>query len=311
MIHTALTNENQNTPSTLLVIDDCIANIKLLQAFLKPEYRILFATNGEEGIRMAAEHHPHLILLDLEMPGIDGFEVCRLLRSNPATSECSVVVVTAHGDSQHEVAALEAGAVDFIPRPLVAPVVRARVRTHVTLRRQTELLLSLVREDGLTGLFNRRCFDETLNTEWERHKRARMPLALAMLDIDHFKAYNDTNGHLQGDCCLKAVALALKRSSRRAGELTARYGGEEFGIVLLNTDGGAAAQFGDYICQQVRSLQLPHPTSPHGVVTVSVGMASLIPQEGVKVEELLNRADAALYRAKSAGRNRSDADIGT
>jgi len=289
----------------ILIIDDSVANIRLLGSLLKDKGEILFATSGEAGIEIARQQPPQLILLDVEMPSVDGYEVCRRLKADPATSDCAIMFVTSHRSAEHEVAALEAGAVDFISKPLNPPVVRARVQTQLTVKQQAEQLQQQVNRDGLTGLYNRRYFDGRLEAEWRRHQRMSAPLGLIMIDIDHFKAYNDGYGHLEGDACLQRISEVLKVGTRRSGEVVARFGGEEFVVILPNISLDEAEKYGGWICDQVRSLELPHKFSNTAdIVTISVGVASCVPDPCRAPIALIEQADQALYRAKAAGRNR-------
>ncbi|MCG2586325.1 diguanylate cyclase domain-containing protein [Massilia sp. TS11] len=291
-------------PALILIIDDDADAIRLLSGMIADQAEILFATSGEAGIQLARARRPQLILLDLQLGGIDGFEVCRRLRQDPDTSDCSIVFVTADSSPDAEVRGLEAGAVDFITKPLNPPVVQARVRTHLNLQRTAMLQAQLANQDGLTGLFNRRYVDQMLEREFQRHKRQQLPLAVAFVDIDHFKAYNDHYGHPQGDQCLREVAATLAASTRRPGEFVGRFGGEEFVAVLPYTGPADAQKYGERLCEQVRARALPHalaPTAP--IVTVSVGVAALVPQPGQRAEDLLALADRAMYRIKQEGRN--------
>jgi diguanylate cyclase (GGDEF)-like protein len=291
--------------STILIIDDNADTIRLLSAMVRGQARVLFATNGAAGIEIARLQRPQLILLDVEMAGMDGFAVCDVIRRDPALRSSAIIFVTAQSSPEAEIACLDAGAVDFIPKPLNAAVVQARVRTHLRLQAALATLDGLAHQDGLTGLFNRRHFDSQLATEFARHRRHRMPLGLALIDVDHFKLYNDQYGHQQGDACLTAVAGAIREGARRPGELAARYGGEEFVVLLPNTRREELLTYGDWLCSRVAMLDLPHPTAPTAqVVTISAGLCSVVPGEGDTAEALLHTADMALYEAKAAGRNR-------
>ncbi|MFC5697998.1 diguanylate cyclase domain-containing protein [Pseudomonas sp. GCM10022186] len=290
----------------ILIIDDSADTIRLLSGMLKDQGQILFATSGEMGIELAQSRQPALILLDVEMTGMNGYEVCAALKADPATRDCAIIIVTAHTGMGSEIRALEAGAVDFITKPFNPPVVRARVQTHLRLQQQTSMMRQLANRDGLTGLYNRRCFDEVLTQEFERHRRQHLPLALALIDIDHFKAYNDHYGHPQGDVCLQRVATAIDTVARRPGELVARYGGEEFVIILPHSDAHGARKYGEQLCEVVRNLQLAHQASETAaMVTISVGVASLVPTVESTTLQLIALADQALYQAKVAGRNRA------
>lgn len=294
-----------DAPDLILIIDDSVDAILLLSDMLEGQGNILFATNGQAGIDLAKQRHPRLILLDVDMPGMNGYEVCRRLKADSDTQDCAIIFVTGNSSMESEVAALNAGAVDFITKPLNPPVVRARVRTHLNLQRNTQALAQLASRDGLTRLFNRRYFDEQLTRELERHKRQRLPLGLAMIDIDHFKAYNDGYGHQQGDTCLIQVAKALCVGTRRPGEVIARYGGEEFVVILPYTSPDDAHKYGNWICELVRNLNIVHGFSTTSdVVTASVGVTSAIPNDKISVDDLIRFADQALYQAKSGGRNR-------
>lgn len=298
-----------NSPSErprILVVDDQPANIQTLYQVLKGDYDVSMATDGVQALAQCQRRAPDLVLLDVVMPGIDGFEVCKRLKSDPALRDIPVIFVTARDSAEDETLGLEVGAVDFIAKPISPPVVRARVRTHVALKRQTDLLRSLAFNDGLTGVANRRWFDERLQVEWLRCRRNRMPLALILLDLDHFKAYNDHYGHQAGDDCLRAVAAAMKARLGRPADLLARYGGEEFVCLLPETPLDGALAKADDLGRAVQELAIAHAaaaTAP--VVTISRGVAAMLPEQGHEPAELLQRADAMLYAAKHAGRNRS------
>jgi diguanylate cyclase (GGDEF)-like protein len=290
--------------STILIIDDSPDIIRLLGAMLKDQGQILSATTGAAGIHLACQRQPDLILLDVEMPNMNGYEVCRALKSDPATQRCAIIFVTAHHSAESEIAALEAGAVDFITKPLNQPVVRARVQTHLRLQLHSETLSKLANKDGLTGLFNRRYFDEQLEKEFQRHKRQKLPLGIVFIDIDYFKRYNDSYGHLQGDICLQSVAKAIDTSTRRPDEIVARYGGEEFIVILPYTAPSDAHSYGNWICRRVQELGIEHAQSSVATtVTISAGATSMIPGSTETVQDLITAADEALYQAKAAGRN--------
>jgi diguanylate cyclase (GGDEF)-like protein len=291
--------------SRILIIDDNAASIRLLSGMLKDFGRIFFATSGKAGIEMAREQQPHLILLDVEMPVLNGYEVCRLLKQDPETERASIIIVTGHSGMESEIQALEAGAVDFITKPLNHPVVRARVQSQLKLQHQATALQRLANKDGLTGLFNRRYFDQLIEMEFLRHRRQNMSLGLALLDVDHFKAFNDGYGHLEGDACLKKITETLEAGLKRPGEVVARFGGEEFVVLFPHTTLDDVSKNGDWLCQTVRELKYPHQFSPgEHVVTISVGVSALVPNEVNSVRDLIDSADKALCQAKSEGRNR-------
>ncbi|MBK5971268.1 MULTISPECIES: diguanylate cyclase domain-containing protein [Thiorhodovibrio] len=290
--------------ASVLIVDDVPANIQLLAEALKSDYRLRIANHGAKALEIVnSETPPDLILLDIMMPGIDGYEVCQKIKENPRTSNIPIIFVTAKSDVDDEAYGLNLGAVDYIPKPFHFPVVRARVKTHVNLKLKTDLLENLALIDGLTFIPNRRRFDQLLIQEWDRARRESQSLALAMIDVDHFKAYNDHYGHGAGDDCLRKLAGALKRSLQRPGDVVARYGGEEFVLLLPNTDESGACATAKRASDAVSEMKLPHErsgTADH--VTISIGIAATHPQNGGQ-EALLKAADDALYDAKGAGRN--------
>jgi len=290
----------------LLVVDDQPINIQALYRIFAPDHRVLMATDGVKALALCRTDPPDLLLLDVVMPGMDGHEVCMRLQADEATRNIPVIFVTSHTDAQEETRGLELGAVDFIAKPVNPAVVRARVRTHLTLKAQSDLLRRMVFLDGLTGVANRRCFDERLGTEWRRATRAGLPLSLLMVDVDHFKRFNDRYGHQAGDECLRQVAQAIQGGLLRPGDLAARYGGEEFACILPATDFDGALALGVGIEQRVRGLEIGHADSDvAGAVTISIGVATRLPGPEGEPEGLLALADAQLYRAKHGGRGRA------
>ena len=293
-------------PPRLLLVDDQPANIHALhQVFVDSGCRLLMATQGEHALALCRESRPDLVLLDMCMPGLDGIEVCARLKAEPATRDIPVIFITALQDEINETRALDAGAVDFIAKPFNPRVVRARVRMHLTLKAQADQLRRQALVDGLTGVYNRRHFDEQLTLEWRRAQREGSTLSLLVADIDHFKAFNDRFGHQAGDDCLRRVAQQLQAGLRRPGDLVARWGGEEFACILPRTEAAGARHMARLLEASVRALALAHPDSPCGVVTMSLGVATARPQLVDDAEALFARADAQLYRAKSEGRARA------
>lgn len=315
----------------LLLADDDSHSLRLLHAILVNEAQIFIATSGEEALRQVERHRPDLVLLDVDMPGLGGHGACSALKADPETADIPVIFVTAHADTDSETRALALGAVDFIHKPINPPVVVARVRTHLALKRKTDELRRLTAQDALTGIANRRAFDEALDREWRRTMRSRSPLSLFMVDIDHFKRYNDTYGHPAGDACLRQVAQALAGGVRRASDVVARYGGEEFALILPDTGAADAQAVAEQLCHRVRDLAIPHADSPVAPqVTLSIGVASLFTpcmdkawpstpcQQCFMFQScqaapgnLVALADQALYAAKHEGRNRVACLAGT
>ncbi|QGM45319.1 diguanylate cyclase [Methylocystis heyeri] len=288
----------------ILIVDDQPINIQLMYDAIRELGEVFFATSGEQALAFCAKTPPDLVLLDVEMPGMDGYEVCRRLKEVPELAQIPVIFVTARGGVEDEVRALEAGGVDFITKPVNLAVARARVKTHLALKAQSDFLRNLASMDGLTGIANRRQFDRLMPLEWRYCQRHNFSLGVLMIDVDHFKLYNDRLGHQSGDACLQSVAATITKHLRRPHDLAARYGGEEFICLMPETDSDGAEARAEEIRAAVERLGLPHPASETApVVTVSVGAASASPGEDVSCTDLTLRADQALYAAKAAGRN--------
>ena len=293
-------------PARILVVDDQPANIHVLNNVLQAQHRIFVATSGLQALRQAQTVKPDLILLDVVMPGMDGYEVCRQLKQDETTRHIPVIFVTGRDEVEDEVQGLACGAVDFITKPVSPPILQARVQTHLALKRQSDLLHSWVYLDGLTGMANRRHFNERLDVEGRRCARALEPLSVVILDVDHFKRFNDFYGHQSGDACLVRVAGALRDCLKRPADMVARYGGEEFVGLLPGSDSAGALQVGQRLVEAVRELAIPHANSPTGAqVTASAGVATLVPRSSMSMEQLVARADQWLYQAKDAGRDRA------
>jgi diguanylate cyclase (GGDEF)-like protein len=291
----------------LLIVDDQAINIHVLHQIFSNDYEVFIASSGAEALDFCQKQQPDLILLDVVMPLMDGYEVCRLLKADSLTRNIPVIFVTAKNSAEEEEEGLEAGAVDFITRSTSPNVIRARVKTHITLKQQTDKLRALALIDGLTGVANRRQFDHVLTAEWRRCSRAQKPLSLIMIDIDFFKRYNDTYGHQAGDACLQQVAMSLKNCVTRSYDLVARYGGEEFVCLMPETSLEGAESIMQTLNNAVTSLAIPHAATDvlsdsHHIVTISMGLASITPNPESSLEELIFAADRMLYAAKQAGR---------
>jgi diguanylate cyclase (GGDEF)-like protein len=298
--------EQPNRWPRLLVVDDQPINIQALYQVFSPDHQVFMATSGPQALQVCRDKQPDLVLLDVVMPGMDGYEVCAQLKADSALRDIPVIFVTAHNDEAAETHGLDVGAVDFISKPINPRVVRARVKTHVTLKQQSDLMRQMVFIDGLTGVFNRRYFDERLASEWRRAQRNKSPLSLIMIDVDFFKRYNDRYGHQAGDDCLRQVAAALRAQLKRPGDIVARYGGEEFACLLTETDLPGTVEVARKLEQAVRDLRIAHAVSDVAeVVTTSLGAATRYPDMPSDWASLLALADEQLYAAKSSGRGRA------
>jgi diguanylate cyclase (GGDEF)-like protein len=292
-------------PQKVLVADDDAINRDVLCELLQPEYTVLLAKNGAQAVERATRHVPDLILLDVMMPDMSGFEVLRRLRATPQTEHVSIIFISGLDRPEDEAAGLKMGASDYIAKPFNATVVLARVALHLQLVRQRRLLEHLAHVDGLTELANRRRFDDIYDLEWQRARRSGQPLSLALLDIDSFKQFNDLYGHPAGDRALRAVARVAGTHMRRPADLAARYGGEELVLLMPETGAGQALQIAQALREAVAELMIAHAGSATAsCLTVSVGGATLDPAEPENSAALFEAADVQLYRAKQGGRNR-------
>ncbi|MFC1750004.1 diguanylate cyclase domain-containing protein [Pseudomonadota bacterium] len=289
----------------LLIVDDVPVNIEVLAGLLEqPMYQILKAGSGQEAINITREQQPDLILLDVSMPEMDGYQVCSQLKHDPLTRDIPIIFVTANVDEDSETQGLEMGAVDYITKPIRPAILQARVRTHLELKRQRDVLALKCDLDALTTIANRRLFDETLYKEWARAQRDGHSIALIMADVDYFKSLNDEHGHLVGDECLKQIASALDFATERPTDLAARYGGDEFACVLPNTDIEGAVSVAEKIRQSIIALEITFMVSHiKKRLTMSLGVACITPSKENSYKTLIDSADKALYSAKKKGRN--------
>lgn len=290
---------------TILIVDDVPANIKILGASLNPNYKIRLATDGRKALKIASSNPlPDLILLDIVMPDMNGYEVCTILKSDDRTKNIPIIFITSKDNEEDETRGLELGAVDYIIKPFIPAIVEARVKTHLELKRHRDMLESLSTLDGLTGIHNRRSFEERVNHEWKRAVRDRNIMSLIMIDIDNFKSFNDTYGHLEGDDILRMVSRSLASCIRRPADYIARYGGEEFVCILPNTDMPGSYHVAEQMRMAVESLGIPHVASPVSkYVTASLGTASVSPTVNLEPVLLLDAADKCLYQAKNQNKN--------
>ena len=295
--------EKTSEKALILIVDDSPVNLQTLAACVKDNYHIKVAMNGEQCLQIAqSTPQPDLILLDVEMPDMDGYEVCQRLKASPETASIPVIFVTGLQEDKDEELGLELGAVDYITKPIRPAIVAARVNTHITLKLQRDELNNLAFYDQLTGLYNRHFLFDIATKKVARALRHKDDLWLMMIDIDHFKAVNDTYGHPMGDLILKEVAQRLN-SENRTEDIVARFGGEEFVVILDPCSKADALKKAQQFLSNVAKL------SVNGVsVTISIGLAQLT-AEDAEFSRLLKRADDALYHAKKNGRNRIERAI--
>jgi diguanylate cyclase (GGDEF)-like protein len=290
---------------TILIVDDAKSSITVLAELLKSDFKVRAATSGEKALEIAfSDNPPDLILLDVVMPDMNGYEVCKLLKESSQTKSIPVIFITGKVSEEDEIYGFSIGAVDYITKPFKPVIVRARVNTHAELKRHRDYLEEISYIDGLTGIPNRRKFNEYLSYACKFAANVTSPGSMIMIDIDYFKHYNDTYGHHQGDTCLITVAQALSESMVNKTDFVARYGGEEFACILPNTTKENALLLAEQMRRNIEGLKIPHELSTVSpFVTVSVGVATFCPADNHSCVDLIRAADEALYRAKDSGRN--------
>ena len=291
--------------SKILIVDDSRTNIAIMKDILREDYEVFSALTGRDALEIARQESVDLILLDVVMPEMDGYEICKRLKANPETKKIPIIFVTSMGEMDDETKGLELGAIDYMIKPVRTPIVKARVQNHLELKKHRDFLENLCLVDGLTGVWNRRYFDVLLDKEWRRALRGGVQLSVILTDIDFFKKYNDHYGHLAGDDCLRHVAQTLKASASRGGDMVARYGGEEFVVIAASVSIEAAQALAEKLRESIEMLKIPHATSAiNDYVTISVGVATVIPEADMEAAGFLEKVDRALYLAKIGGRNR-------
>jgi len=291
----------------ILIADDERFNLNILVDILKSDYKVIVAKDGKQALERAKSNPPDLILLDIMMPEMDGYEACRKLKENEQTKDIPVIFITAMKEEGNEIKGFDLGAADYITKPFQAAIVMARVKTQLKMKWQADMLRQMASFDGLTEIPNRQKFEEVFDREWNRAVRNKTPLSAAFMDIDFFKQYNDAYGHGRGDQCLKKVAQALVDSVHRPADFVARYGGEEFVAILPETDMSGAMTIAEVMRSNVELLKIPHAQSVSlDYVTISIGVSSVFPSGGFSdtaLVSVLAAADEMLYKAKAAGRN--------
>lgn len=311
--------QNNETTITVLVVEDSKVTMKVLCNFLGRMGIVpLTAASGAMAIDIYHREQPDIILLDAQLPDIDGFDVALKIRALEKMGDWTAIIFLTSMSADEDLArGIEVGGDDYLMKPISEVVLKAKVRAMLRLVEMQRSLVKLTEElneanvklqrlsatDGLTGIANRRMYDELAIREWRRCERMQKPLALVMVDVDHFKLFNDKYGHQAGDECLRKVAEQVGKVAPRATDLAARYGGEEFVLVLGETDTDGAKWIANRLRQQVSELNIPHYATESRHVTISCGVAAVVPDAKLSLEVLLKSADHALYQAKKSGRD--------
>ncbi|MFP6760337.1 MAG: diguanylate cyclase [Rhodospirillales bacterium] len=300
-----MTDDQRPKQATILVIDDDRIALDLIMLTFNATATVLTALNSENGLEIAVNEQPDLILLDTLIQDVDGHEICSQLKSMPETENIPIIILSNSNQVEDELAALDKGAIDFVTKPVEAAILKARVANHLFQKRDRDQLKLMSSIDALTEVANRRRFDEYLHLEWRRAIRSKYPISLLMIDIDYFKSYNDTYGHQKGDECLRAVASEIEQHLRRPSDMVARYGGEEFSVILPETPSYSASSLAKRIWSGVGNLNIEHTGSARvGHLTISIGAATTIPDENQSISQFIENSDKNLYKSKSEGRNR-------
>ncbi len=293
--------------STILMVDDEPSNLQVLGSTLMQnrEYRVTYALNSEEALRQIEKNLPDLIILDIMMPGTDGFQLCAQLKQDSNYQSIPIIFLSADTDSDSIVKGFQLGAADYITKPFHPKILMARVQTQLKLKHAQDELLQLSMYDELTNLYNRRQFNQKVEEEWFRCMRHQEGITILLIDIDYFKRYNDCYGHLKGDHCIAQIADQIHTSFTRATDFVARYGGEEFVVLISQASLEEGIKAATRLLENIRSLELPHQASTvSDMVTISIGVASMVPTAESTPAQLIQEADNELYKAKEGGRNR-------
>ncbi len=321
----------EDKSTNILIVDDRPENLLVLESLLEDmDCNIIKANSGNEALGLMLDYEFALVLLDVQMPEMDGFETAELMRGSEKTRYVPIVFVTALSKEKISMfKGYEVGAVDFLYKPIEPIILRSKVRVFIELYNQKKLLEeqsnllelkikeltqlkdanfeleSLSFMDGLTGIGNRRSFDNYIEVAWKNACRSKKPVSLIMGDIDNFKLLNDTYGHLKGDECLVKVARVLSENVRRPLDFVARYGGEEFIVILPETNSEGAFKIAEEIRKNIKSIEIPNKDSSVSKhMTMSFGITTMIPNQEDQIEDFIEQADKAMYKSKKTGKNK-------
>ncbi len=296
---------NSERDFSILIVDDEKSNIDVLSGILRPHYKVYIAKSGTEAVKRAKANKPDLILLDIIMPEMDGFEVLSIMKEDDATRDIPIIFITGLNSVNDEERGFFLGAVDYITKPFNHSIVKARVKNHLQIVKQMRTIERLGLIDALTEIPNRRSFNSKLKSSWETAVKTNSPISLIAIDVDDFKKYNDKYGHPQGDALLFNIAQVMKKSLFRGTDFIARIGGEEFSVLLPNTDLQGAVEIAKRIHCNVNKTKICNSRdNTISSCTVSIGVSSFCPDEDSEIKVLVERADELLYTAKANGKNR-------
>ncbi|MCL1999821.1 MAG: diguanylate cyclase [Planctomycetes bacterium] len=290
----------------VFIVDDDLTNLTLARDILKERYKIYPAASAARFFEIIKNVRPDLILMDVEMPQMNGYRAAEILKANARFADIPIIFLTAKTDAESELKGFELGAVDYITKPFRQSIIKARIATHLTIVEQRRVIEQISLTDPLTKIPNRRYFDQELEKEWKRAVRGGQPIGAIMIDADHFKRLNDAYGHQQGDVVLQTLAHVIHTSVRRGIDLAARWGGEEFSVLLPGAEPGGVMTVAENIRMNVEKTAIPYieDTSQGLHVTVSAGGVSIKPSIDSLLEDFMRKVDSALYAAKENGRNR-------
>jgi len=298
--------ENMETMSKICLVDDNMTSLTIARDMLKTSYKVYPSPSAAKFFELIENVTPDLILMDVDMPQMNGYEAVELLKKDERFKDIPVIFLTAKDDEESELKGFELGAVDYITKPFHPSIIKARITTHLTIVEQRRIIERISLTDTLTKIPNRRNFDKQLDGEWKRSIREDLPIGMIIIDADHFKSFNDDYGHQQGDVALQTLAHVISTSIRRGADFAARWGGEEFTVLLPNTQADGVMKVAENIRMNVEKCTIPRidDASLSLNITVSIGGVSEEPNADSSMEDFLKKADEALYEAKESGRNR-------
>jgi len=298
--------ENSEQMSKICLVDDNMTSLTIARDMLKSSYKVYPSPSAAKFFELIESVTPDLILMDVDMPQMNGYEAVKILKEDERFKDIPVIFLTAKDDEESELKGFELGAVDYITKPFHPAIIKARITTHLTIVEQRRIIEKISLTDTLTKIPNRRNFDKHMESEWKRAVRENLSIGMIMIDADHFKNFNDNYGHQQGDVALQTLAHVISTSIRRGSDFAARWGGEEFTVLLPNTEADGVIIVAENIRKNVEKVIIPRVDDASlGLnITISVGGVAEVPTAMSSMEDFIKKSDEALYKAKESGRNR-------